>query len=139
MRQRAADRLARRKAQKNSRSGDKQSRSSQILSSGSVGRLATLGVVMHLPGLLYLAALGYIAHLNVSTSDGLLLIVLFNIVMLTPIELPLLGYIVVPQRTEETVQSANSFINEHRADGLLLLSVVAGGYLIVSGIVGLVD
>ena len=139
MRQRAVDRLARRKAQKNSRSGHKQSRSSRILSSGSVGRLATLGVVMHLPGLLYLAALGYIAHLKVSTSDGLLLIVLFNIVMLTPIELPLLGYIVAPQRTEETVQSANSFINEHRADGLLLLSVVAGGYLIVSGIVGLVD
>ena len=139
VRQRAADRIVQRKAQKNARSGDKQSWSSQILSSGSVGRLATLGVVMHLPGLLYLAALGYIAHLNVSTSHGLLLIVLFNIVMLAPIELPLLGYIVAPQRTEETVRSVNSFINEHRGKGMLLLSVVAGGYLIVSGIVGLVD
>ena len=29
-----------------------------------------------------------------STSHGLVLIVLFNIVMLAPIELPLLGYIV---------------------------------------------
>lgn len=139
MRQRAADRLARRKAQNNARSGDKHSRSSQILSSGSAGGLATLGVVMHLPGLLYLAALGNIAHQNVGTSHGLLLIVVFNIVMLAPIELPLLGYIVAPRRTEEAVRSVNSFINEHRWKGLLLLSVVAGGYLIVSGIVGLVD
>jgi hypothetical protein len=77
--------------------------------------------------------------LNVSTSYGLLLILLFNIVMLAPIELPLLGYIVAPQRTEDGVRSANSFINEHRGTGLLLLSIVAGGYLIVSGIVGLVD
>ncbi len=138
MRQRAADRLAQRKAQKHARSGDKQSWSSQILSSGSVGRLATLGVVMHLPGLLYLAALGYIAAQDVSTSHRLLLIVLFNIVMLAPIELPLVGYLVAPQRTEAKVRSMNSFINEHRAKGLLLLSALAGGYLIVSGIVGLV-
>jgi hypothetical protein len=94
---------------------------------------------MHLPGLLYLAALGYIAHLNVSASHGLLLIVLFNVVMLAPIELPLLGYVFVPRRTEETVRRVNWFISEHRGEGLLLLSVVAGGYLVVSGIVGLVD
>ncbi len=139
LRQRAAGRLARRKAQKNARRGDRPSWSSQILSSGSAGLLAALGVVMHLPGLLYLAALGYIAHANVSTSRGLLLIVLFNVVMLVPIELPLLGYIVAPQRTEGTVRRVNSFINEHLGKGLLLLSAVAGGYLIVSGIVGLVD
>ena len=138
MRQRAADRLARHKAQKHARSGDKQSWSSQILSGGSVGRLATLGVVMHLPGLLYLAGLGYIAHQNVSTTHGLLLIVLFNIVMLAPIELPLLGYTVAPQRTEEKVRRVNSFINEHRGKELLLLTAVAGSYLIISGIVGLV-
>lgn len=138
MRQRTAERLARRKAQNNARSGDKPSWSSRILSSGSVGRLAALGMVMHLPGLLYLAALGYIAHRDVSTSNGLLLIVLFNIVMLAPIELPLLGYVAAPQRTEETVRSVNAFINEHRGKGLLLVSVVAGGYLVVSGIVGLV-
>ena len=46
----------------------------------TLGRLATLGVVIHLPDLLYLAALGYIAHQDVSTAHGLLLIVLFNIV-----------------------------------------------------------
>ncbi len=93
---------------------------------------------MHLPGLLYLAALGDIAHMDVSASRELFLIVLFNIVMLAPIELPLLGCIAAPQRTERAVRSVNSFMIEHRQEGLLLLSAVAGGYLIVSGLVGLV-
>jgi hypothetical protein len=60
---------------------------------------------MHLPGLLYSAGPAYIAHLNGSTSHGLLLIVLFNVVMLAPIELPLLGYTVAPQRTRERCEA----------------------------------
>ncbi len=138
LRRRAAERRAQRKARKAAGKGEKPSRSSRILSRGSVGLVAALGVAMHLPGLLYLAALADIAHANPSTARALLLIVLFNIVMLAPIELPLLGYITAPQRTEQAVRAVNSFIQGHRAEGLLLLSAVAGGYLIVSGIVGLV-
>jgi hypothetical protein len=137
LRRRAAERRARRKARRTAGKGEKPSRSSEILSRGSVGLVAALGVAMHLPGLLYLAALGDITHANVSTAHRLVLIVLFNIVMLAPIELPLLGYITAPQRTEQTVRNVDLFIQGHRAKGLLLLSTVAGGYLIVSGIVGL--
>ena len=94
---------------------------------------------MHLPGLLYLAALGDIAHANVSTLHGLLVIVVFNVVMLAPIELPLIGYVTAPERTEQIVRAINSFIQAHRSQGLLLVSAVAGIYLIVSGIVGLAN
>lgn len=138
LRRRVAERRAQRKARKTAAKGERPSRSSEILSRGSVGVVAALGVAMHLPGLLYLAALGDIAHMDVSTSRALLLIILFNIVMLAPIELPLFGYVAAPQRTERTVRRVNSFITEHRQEGLMLLSAVAGGYLIISGIVGLV-
>jgi Sap, sulfolipid-1-addressing protein len=138
LRRRVAERRAQRKMRKTARRRGKPSWSSEILSRGSVGLIAALGVAMHLPGLLYLAALGDIAHMDVSTSRAVLLIVLFNIVMLTPIELPLLGYIAAPQRTERAVRNVNSLIIEHRQEGLLLLSTLAGGYLIISGIVGLV-
>jgi MFS family permease len=138
LRRRAAERRTQHKSQKAAERGGVPNRSSQILSRGSVGLIAALGVAMHLPGLLYLAALGNIAHADVSTARALLLIVLFNIVMLAPIELPLLGYTVAPQKTEQAVTSVNSFITEHRRQGLLLLSIAAGGYLIVSGIVALV-
>lgn len=138
LRRRAAERRTQHKAHKAAERGGVPSRSSRILSRGSVGLIAALGVAMHLPGLLYLAALGNIAHADVSTARALLLIVLFNIVMLAPIELPLLGYIAAPQKTEQAVRSVNSFITGHRRQGLLLLSVAAGGYLIVSGIIELV-
>ena len=92
---------------------------------------------MHLPGLLYLAALAAIANANVSFPHGLALIVLFNIVMLAPIELPLLGAIVAPEATERIVGRANSFVKAHTREGLVGLSLLAGGYLIVSGIVEL--
>jgi MFS family permease len=138
LRRRAGERRAQRRAHKAAERGDRPSRSSQILSRGSVGLVTALGVAMHLPGLLYLAALGNIAHSDVSSARALVLIVLFNLVMLAPIELPLLGYISAPDSTERAVRSVNAFITRHRREGLLLLSVLAGGYLIVSGIVGLV-
>lgn len=133
LRRRAAERRAQRKA----RRGDKPSRSSQILTGGSIGLVGALGVAMHLPGLLYLAALAEITHADLSTGRTVLTIVVFNIIMLAPIELPLLAYIVVPQKTERTLRTVNSYIQAHRAEGLMLLSVVAGGYLIASGVVEL--
>jgi hypothetical protein len=137
LRQRVTERRAQRKARKTAAGGEKPSRSAQILSRGSVGLVAALGVAMHLPGLLYLAGLGYIAHADVNTARTVLLIVLFNVVMLAPLELPLIGYLVAPQQTERAVQGVNSLIHAHRTEGALLLSAIAGGYLVVSGIVEL--
>jgi hypothetical protein len=138
LRRRAAERYAERRERRAARRGHEPSRSERVLSSGSPRLVAALGVMMHLPGLLYLAALAAITNANVSFLHGLVLIVLFNIVMLAPIELPLLGAIVAPDATERTVGRANSFIKAHTREGLLGLSVLAGGYLIVSGIVELV-
>jgi hypothetical protein len=138
LRRRAAERYAQRRERRAARRGDEPSRSARALSHGSPRLVAALGVMMHLPGLLYLAALGTIANANVSFADGLVLIVVFNLVMLAPIELPLLGAIVAPEATERIVARANAFIKLHTRAGLLGLSVLAGGYLIVSGIVELV-
>ena len=52
--------------------------------------------------------------------------------------LPLLGAIVAPEATKRTVGRANSFIKANTREGLLVLSLLAGGYLIVSAIVELV-
>ena len=138
-RTRLSELRARRKATKHARAADQPSRASRILSSGSIGLVAALGAAMHLPGLLYLAALGTIAQANVSTSRAIVLLVLFNIVMLTPIELPLLGAIAAPHRTQEAVGAVDALIHRHWTQGLLLASVIAGGYLIAIGIVGLVS
>jgi Sap, sulfolipid-1-addressing protein len=138
LRQRAAAARARRKAKKNPSRGQKPSRSAVILNRGSVGLLAALGVAMHLPGLIYLAALADIANANLSAVHAVILLVLFNVVMLAPIELPLLGAIKAPERTQKTVGTVDAFIRSHGSEGLLLASALAGGYLIVTGAVALV-
>jgi Sap, sulfolipid-1-addressing protein len=100
--------------------------------------LAALGVVMHLPGLIYLAALADIANANLGAVHAIIVLVLFNIVMLAPIELPLLGAVKAPERTRKTVGTVDAFIRSHRSQGLMLASVLAGSYLIVTGTVALV-
>ncbi len=94
---------------------------------------------MHLPGLIDLAALADIANANLSAVHAVILLVHFNVVMLTPIELPLLGAIRAPERTQKTVGAVDAFIRSHRSEGLLLASALAGGYLIVTGTAALVS
>ncbi len=139
VRRRAAERLARRKAHKSAARGDRPSTTTRILARGSIGLIAAIGVAMHLPGLLYLAGLGEIAHAQLSNVDAVILVVLFNVVMLAPIELPLLGFVAAPERTQQVVAAVDTFIKQHRREGMLLVSVLAGGYLVVTGIVGLIS
>jgi MFS family permease len=137
-RRRASMRHERRRAEKQARRADRPSRAAEVLASGSVGLVTALGAAMHLPGLLYLAALGTIAHASLSTVHGIVLLLLFNLVMLTPIELPLAGYIVAPEPTRDAIERVDAYIKVHRTEGILLGAILAAGYLIISGIVGLV-
>jgi hypothetical protein len=139
VRQRAAQRHARRRAERQARRGDRPSRTSQVLTSGSVGLVTALGAAMHLPGLLYLAGLGTIAHASISAAHAVILLLVFNVIMLTPIELPLAGYLLAPEPTQDAVARLDAFIRSHRAEGVLLGSLIAAGYLIITGIVGLVS
>jgi hypothetical protein len=138
-RRRASERRARRRAEKQARREGRPGRTSRLLTSGSIGIVTALGAAMHLPGLLYLAALGTIAHADVSTSHAVIVVVLFNLVMLTPIELPLAGYLLAPEPTQDAVMRLDAFIRDHRTEGVLLGSALGGGYLVISGILSLVS
>jgi Sap, sulfolipid-1-addressing protein len=56
--------------------------------------------------------------------------------MLAPLELPLAGFVLDTQRTEQMVTALNSFIRQHRRSGLLAACVAVGGYLVQSGVIG---
>lgn len=138
VRRRAAERRSRRRQERQARRGDRPRPTSQLLASGSIGVVAALGAAMHLPGLLYLAGLGTIAHADLSTAHAVILLLLFNLVMLTPIELPLAGYLFAPGPTRDAIERLDAFIRAHRTEGLLLGSLLAGGYLVISGVLGLI-
>ncbi|HEY2202318.1 MAG TPA: GAP family protein [Solirubrobacteraceae bacterium] len=138
VRRRSSEWLAARRQRKAERSGGKPSRSARILGKGSVGLVAALGVAMHLPGLLYLVALSEIAGAHLGRAETVLVLIAFNLVMLAPIELPWLGCILDPKETQRRVTSIDDFIRRHQRREALIAGAVAGGYLVISGIAGLV-
>jgi hypothetical protein len=138
VRRRSSEWLAARRHRKAERSAGKPSRSAQILSRGSVGLVATLGVAMHLPGLLYLVALSEMAAANLGRAETVLVLIGFNVVMLAPIELPLVGCILDPDATQRRVKAIDNFIRRHQRRELLIGGALAGGYLVIGGILELV-
>jgi hypothetical protein len=137
LRRRSAERLARRRVRRQERRSAGPSRTERILNRGSIGLVAALGVAMHLPGLLYLVALGDIASTNLDAAETVIVLILFNLVMLLPIELPLLGCLIDPAATESAVKRFDALIHSHQRAAFVIASIAAGGYLIVSGVLAL--
>jgi hypothetical protein len=103
------------------------------------GTLAFLvGVVINLvPGLF--AVVGYkdIAQLDLGPAVSVGLVLAFNLIMFTLVELPLIGYFAAPSWTEEQVHNLNEWLRDHGRELVALVAVIGGVYLAVRGIVGL--
>lgn len=140
VRRRAAEMRAARKARKARKAGErgKPSRTSAMLNKGSTPVLAALGVAMHLPGMLYLVALADISHESLSTVETIAVLAVFNVIMLAPIGLPLLFFVFAPRRTQATLDRMDAYVRTHESRVLWLAALAAGGYLIASGVIGLV-
>jgi hypothetical protein len=112
----------------------------RTLARGS-GHIAFLvGVVLNLvPGLF--AVVGYkdIAQLDVSALAAIALVLAFNVIMFSLVELPLIGYFVAPSWTAERVRGLNKWLRDYGRQLIVLVAAVGGAYLVVRGFVGLVD
>ena len=86
-----------------------------------------VGGVINLPGPFYLLALGEIANASYSHGQEIGLILLFNLIMFLLLEVPLVGYLVQPEKTARRVAALSAWLN---ANGLRVM-----GWLI--GVVGL--
>lgn len=138
VRRRAAEMRAARKARK-AAGPKKPSRTSRMLSRGTTPVLAALGVAMHLPGVLYLVALADVSHESLSTASTVAVLAIFNAIMLLPIELPLLAFALAPARTQDALDRMDSYVHANESRVLWLAALAAGGYLIATGVVGLLD
>ena len=93
-----------------------------------------LGAVINLPGPYYLLALGHIAEGRYSHVQEVAGVAVFNLIMFALVELPLIGYLVRPERTAERVTVVSAWLN---ANGLRLIGWIigaAGIALIVQGL-----
>jgi hypothetical protein len=92
------------------------------------------GAIYSLPGAYYLAGLALLAKARPPAVTAVLAVVGFNVIMFALIELPLLGFVLAPDRTRSLTEKLSRWMSAHRR---VLIAVVAGAvgvYLLVSGV-----
>lgn len=92
-------------------------------------------VFLNLPGAVYLVALKDIAAGHHSAAADLLLVLSFNVIMFALAEIPWVGLMVAPERTERLVRRAMDFLGVHGTKLATGLCVVVGVHLIVRGVI----
>ncbi|WP_239376890.1 GAP family protein [Frankia sp. Cj5] len=104
-----------------------------------LGRVYLLGVVTYLPSLLYISAIKNLADSHSSNTETALLLLLCAVFVLQMVELPIILRIVAPARTGAILAAYNGWMHRHGQDLLILLAAAGGGYVLISGIMTLLD
>jgi hypothetical protein len=100
-----------------------------------VATVAGLGIA--LPSIDYLAVLAVIVASGAAPSTQVGALVVFNVVAFTLVEVPLVAYLLAPERTRALMLALNDWIQSRRRRGLAAVLVAVGCVLLVAGIVGL--
>jgi Sap, sulfolipid-1-addressing protein len=112
--------------------------SERVLSRGNAPIAFAVGVILNLPGAFYLVALKDIAKSLDGFGNQVLAIVVFNLIMFTLAEVPLLGYSFAPQETQRRVEALNAWMGRHARQIVVAIATTIGLYLIARGIVAVV-
>jgi Sap, sulfolipid-1-addressing protein len=92
------------------------------------------GAVYSAPGAYYLAGLALLAKLGAPAATNVLAILGFNLIMFALIELPLVGFLVAPERTRSLTERLNRWMTDHRRTLITLVAGAGGAYLLISGL-----
>lgn len=109
--------------------------SQRILSRGSVPIVFAAALVINVPGAAYLVALKDIAAAHKSTLTAVILVVVFNLFMFAFAEIPWLGLLRAPERTQQLVGRTDHWLSANGRRIAMVLSATLGVFLIVRGIV----
>ncbi len=92
------------------------------------------GALYSAPGAYYLAGLALLAKQNVSATTNVVVILAFNLIQFGLIELPLLGLVLIPERTRSLTEKLSNWMTNHRRMVIVFLAGAIGTYLLISGI-----
>lgn len=99
-----------------------------------VGAAAGLGIA--LPSIDYLAALAVIAASGAAAATQVGALLTFNAVAFAFVEIPLLGYLVAPGRTQAAMTSLHDWLRSRRRRDVAALLAAVGCVLVVVGVLG---
>ncbi|HEY2161584.1 MAG TPA: GAP family protein [Solirubrobacteraceae bacterium] len=132
---RAARRSDREDLERGSASGDREPWSRRLLGRGSLPVVIMASVALNLPGAVYLVALKDIASGRRSVPEEVGLVIAFNLIMFVLAEIPWLGLMFAPKRTEALVGKAIDFLARHGNKLAIAVCVVVGVHLIIRGVI----
>jgi hypothetical protein len=83
------------------------------LSKGSPRTTFVVGMLLTLPGASYLAGLDEINKLNYSTTATVLVVIGFNLIMLSLLEVPLVSFLIAPDWTPRAIERGKVWVSRH--------------------------
>jgi len=135
---RAAELRERRQRRKEEKAGEKkQSLPERMLGRGSARITFAVGVVLTFPGVSYLAALDRMARLDWATLPTALLVIGFCVMQQMLLELPLVGYAVAPDWTQDAVVRFRDWLGRNGRRVAANGAVVIGVLLLLRGLITL--
>jgi hypothetical protein len=117
---------------------EKESWPQRLLGRGSPRVAFAVGAALTLPGASYLVALKRMSDLEASTAATVLLVVSFCVIQLLLLELPLIGYVVSPQRTEEMVTRFRDWTARKGRQTAAAGAIAIGLLLLLRGVLELI-
>ncbi len=135
---RVAARREQRKQRNAEKAGEKkESLPERLLGRGSPRITFVVGILLTFPGVSYLAALTRMAELDWSAPAIALLVIAFCIVQQMLLELPLLGYVLAPDWTQDAVTRFRAWLARNGRRAAANGAVVIGILLLVRGVITL--
>jgi hypothetical protein len=134
------ERKARRKSAKREKKGageEKESLPIRLLGRGSPRVAFVVGLLLSFPGVSYLAALSRIDQLDAATAPTALLVIGFCLMQQTLLELPLVGYTLAPDWTQDAVNRFRAWLGRNGRRAGIVGAAVIGLALVVRGLAGL--
>jgi hypothetical protein len=134
---RLEERRRRRKQAKEEAGEAKQSWPERMLGRGSARVTFAVGVVLTFPGVSYLAALDRMAKLDAGVPATVLLVLGFCLMQQMLLELPLLGYAIAPEWTQDAVSRFRAWLGRNGRRAGAILAAAIGVLLVVRGVITL--
>lgn len=109
---------------------------SRLLDGRSLWVAGIAGLGIALPSVDYLAALAVIAAADVEADVRMGALLTFNVVAFSLVEVPLLAYLIAPQRTRAAMSNLHNWIRARQRHEVAALLAVVGGVLVAAGALG---
>jgi hypothetical protein len=96
-----------------------------------------VGAILSFPGVSYLDALDHIHKLDPGTAGTIALVVGFCLFQQLFLELPLVGYVFAPAKTQDRVDRFKAWIARSGRSAAVIALLVIGAWLTIRGLINL--